>query len=156
MKKISLLATCFLFSISAFSQLKESRKRQRENISFKPTVVEPSAEPAPAQAVYICPDCPATDKMIANEDAAKKARAEEAHGIKLSVENEMLILTISALKPGEVTLLVINSEKGDMVLKQSDLKAETKIDVSGYAAGTYLVRLMVGRDPLKYKVVKVK
>jgi hypothetical protein len=148
MKKIILYFTLFI-SVKGYSQAIEYVYDGNGNRTERRLYVTP------------CPTCPQNGRVASTPPAPEAAVQEQVaaqHGLNVfpNPTQDKVNLTLSNLKDDETTSVTVIDEGGKTVYSAKNLQSQNEINMAGFNNGTYFVRVIVGKDVVIYKVMKVQ
>jgi hypothetical protein len=108
----------------------------------------------------VCPTC----RTVQNEPSAATKSTDTTkilavqHGLNVfpNPTQDKVVLSLSNLKDGETTSLTLSDETGKILYTSQNLQEQNEVNMSSYNNGTYIMRVIVGKDVMVYKIMKVQ
>lgn len=107
--------------------------------------------------LYVCNNCPETERTMTPAEEKKQEEVSEKLGLTVfpnPAQDKIEVVTPPGLPEGEVTILLIDAGGKNLLTRKSN-QAENEVDMTPYKAGVYFIKVLVGKESLFYKVIKL-
>ncbi len=104
-----------------------------------------------------CPNCPGSQRQIGTEEEKKAVEAETKLGLNVfpnPAQDKMQVEIKNLAAEEPATILLIDAQGKSLLTKKSD-QAQNEVDMSPYKPGVYFIKVLVGKESLFYKVLKL-
>jgi len=100
------------------------------------------------------PQSQRTVQPVAEEEKAKEVAKELGLTAFPNPAQDKVTVVIENLKEQEATVLLIDAQ-GKNLLNKNTSQLQNEVDMSGYKPGVYFIKVVVGKETLFYKVMKL-
>ncbi len=104
-----------------------------------------------------CPNCPGSQRQVVTEEEKKTVEAEVKLGLNVfpnPAQDKMQVEIKNLAAEEPATILLIDAQGKSLLTKKSD-QAQNEVDMSPYKPGVYFIKVLVGKESLFYKVLKL-
>src|ERR1700756_322613 len=109
--------------------------------------------------LYVCPSCPAGGRKAAPADTLKKQeQLVQQYGVNVypNPTQDKINLSLNNLQNNVQTIVTVADEAGKILYTGQNLQPQNEINMASYNNGTYFIRLLIGKDVMVYKIMKVQ
>jgi len=141
--KLNLLVICLFFNAALNAQSIEYKYDQNGNRIQRKLVV--------------CNNCPQSGRVVSPEEEKKEQLVATQLGLSVfpNPSQEKVNVMINNLKAEDQATILLVDEQGKILVNQQTNSQDNDVDMSLYKAGIYFIKVMVGKETLFYKVIKL-
>jgi|GEM_PF-1539436 hypothetical protein len=89
-------------------------------------------------------------------DTAQSISLEHGLNVFPNPTQDKVNLTLSNLKDGEITEVIVTDMSGKTLYFQKNLQSQNEINMASFNNGNYFLRVTMGNDVRVYKVMKIQ
>lgn len=104
--------------------------------------------------LYVCNLCPPERQMKPENEKKQEAAAALGLSVFPNPAQDKINVAVASLKDEEVTILMIDAQ-GKNLFEKKTRAQQNEVDMTPYKAGVYFIKVVVGKESLFYKVMKL-
>lgn len=107
--------------------------------------------------LQICNNCPETERQVTAEEEKKKEEVASALGLSVfpNPAQDKVQVVINNLNAQQEVIVLLIDEQGKSLVNQKTQDAQNQVDMSPYKPGIYFIKVIVDKEVLIYKVLKL-
>ncbi len=104
-----------------------------------------------------CPNCPGTERQMVTEEEKKTVETEIKLGLNVfpNPAQDKMQVEIKNLSAEEQATIMLMDAQGKNLFSQKTSALQNEVDMAPYKPGVYFIKVLVGKETLFYKVLKL-